>query len=204
MNKAGPGRLLMGLTLALCAQAAMAQGEPVVVKRPAQLRDAPAEDARSLGPLAVPTALTRLPERQGPWVAVRTAQGVTGWVHMFDIGAPGAAPPSGSAATGALRSITGFFNRGSAQSATNTGGATATIGIRGLGAEDIANARPNLLAVTLVESMRQDAAQAQRFANLASLVPQSVAALPTPAPPAAAARSNQGPGQPRGSQEPLN
>ena len=96
MNKAGPGRLLMGLTLALCAQAAMAQGAPVVVKRPAQLRDAPAEGARSLGPLAVQAALTRLPERRGPWVAVRTNQGVTDWLHMVDIGAPGAAPGGGS------------------------------------------------------------------------------------------------------------
>ncbi len=191
--------------LSLGVQAAWAQLETVVVKRPAELREAPGEASRSLGALPVQTPVTRLAERQGAWVAVRTAQGVNGWLHMFDIGAQGGAQSGGNATTGALRGITSFFTKGSAQPIGNST-ATATIGIRGLGAEDIANARPNLLAVQLVEGMRQDAGQAQRFASTAALMPQVVPALPVPAAPLGSARATTGQsaGAGRGPQEPLN
>jgi len=93
-----------------------------------------------------------------------------------------AAQSSGSnAVTGALRGITSLFNRGNAAPTTL---ATSTIGIRGLGAEDIANAQPNLAAVGQMEALRQDEAQARRFAADAALAP--VAVTPLPAPPRAA------------------
>ncbi len=153
----------------------LAQTDTVTVKRDAQLRESAAESAPSLVALPVQTQLTRLTARQGPWIEVRTAQGQTGWVHMFDIGTAPAAK-GGNIATGALRGLTGLFGRGNTLAPTRT----TTVGIRGLGAEEIANAQPNLAAVTLAESLRMDATQAQQFAATANLAVQRVEPLPVP------------------------
>ena len=174
---------LYSLVLSALAASPLAYGQAdtVTIKRPTELRDAPGEGARSLGALALQTPVTRLTARQGPWIEVRTAQGATGWIHMFDVGT--ALPAQGgNTATGALRGLTGFFAKGSAQSPAASSG-TSTIGIRGLGAEDIANAQPNLTALAQVETMRLDTNQARNFAASASLAPQTVAPLPVPTPP---------------------
>ena len=168
------------------------QGDTLTIKRAAELRESPSETARSLGPLAVQTQVTRLGARQGPWIEVRTAQGASGWVHMFDAGVPPSAQ-GGNAASGALRGLTSLFGRGAAASAVTT--PTATVGIRGLGAEDIANAQPNLDAVARAEALRQDAAQARLFGSTATLSAQAVQALPVPPAPARAA-TNTGTGRP--------
>ncbi len=177
---------LAGLLLltAAAAQWVQAQSDAITVKRPAELREAPSDGSRSLAALAAQAQVTRLAGRQGPWIEVRSAQGVSGWIHMFDVGAAAAPAPSGNVATGALRGLTSLLGgRTRAPAAT---GATATIGIRGLGAEDIANAQPNLNALSQVEAMRQDAAQGRQFGADAALTPQTVAALPVPALPAKA------------------
>ena len=169
------------LVLFAASQWAHAQSDLVTIKRATQLREAPGENARSLGPLALQTQVTRLVARQGPWIEVRTAQGTSGWIHMFDAGtAPSA--QGGNTATGALRGITDFFGRGTAQAPSRAIG-TATIGIRGLGAEDISNAQPNFAAVVQVEGLRLNATQARQFATSASLALQNVAELPIPVPP---------------------
>ena len=171
--------------LALAPASAMAQ-EQVLVKRPAELRDAPGGTGHALASLAVQTPVTRLGERQGPWIKVSTgpsvgnAAGTVGWLHMFDVQSANAPAAGGNAATGALRGLTSFFNKGSAQPAALT---TSTVGIRGLGAEDIANAQPNPAAVGRAEALRMDAGQARQFAMQSSLSPQSVEALPVPAKP---------------------
>lgn len=159
-----------------------AQNEAVLIKRPAQLRDAPGEASRSVLALPVQTALTRLNERQGPWIKVQMPNGTQGWVHLFDITSGGSAPAS-NAGTGALRNITGFFNRGSAQ-ANASSLPTSTVGIRGLGAEDIAKSQPDVAAVAQLDASRLDAAQARQFAGNASLASRVVSPLPVPAAPA--------------------
>ena len=85
----------------------------------------------------------------------------------------------GNAVTGALRGITSLFNRGSAGNPATL--PTSTIGIRGLGAEDLANAQPNPAAVGQMESLRLDEAQARSFAAEAALSPVIVQPLPAPA-----------------------
>ena len=189
--KSLPSRLLGWVLLAVTAsQLAYAQTDTVTIKRPAELRDAPGESARSLATLAAQTPVTRLGARQGPWIEVRTAQGASGWIHMFDAGT---IPPAqgGNTATGALRGLTSFFGKGSAQSpAANSG--TSTIGIRGLGAEDIANAQPNPDALARAEALRQNALQARQFGSGAALTALVVAALPVPAPPTRAATTQPG------------
>ena len=174
--------------LALAAglsQAALAQ-ESAVTKRAVELRDGPAEQGRTVASLPAQTAVTRTAERQGPWVQVRTAQGATGWVHLFDIG-PAAASAEGGGS--ALRGVTSLFGSGRS---TQTGG---TAGIRGLEAQDIANATPNPGAVKQMEGLRQAEGDARAFADRASLQPVSVDPLPAPR------RAAAQPGAPGGSQE---
>ncbi len=168
---------------------AHAQNEAITVKRPAELRESPAEGSRSLAALAAQAQVTRLAGRQGPWIEVRSAQGVTGWIHMFEVSAAAAPAPSGNVATSALRGLTGLLGGGTRTRAATS--ATATIGIRGLSAEDIANAQPNLAAVAQAEALRADAAQAQQFGAMAALTTHDVAALPVPAPPNAPAAGVQ-------------
>ena len=166
----------------LCAigAAAQAQTDTLYVKRASELRQGPADSTASVLPLAAQTAVTRLPERQGAWMRVKTEAGQTGWVHMLDLGS-GAAPTSmGSTASGALRGLSNFFNRSSPSASTS---ATSTVGIRGLGAEDIANAQPDLQALHQAEGLRADAPQARRFAAEAQLAVRRVEPLPEPQPP---------------------
>lgn len=182
MGKRSCRHVLAIVSALAIGQTALAQTDTVTVKRAAQLRESPAESAAILASLPVQTQLTRLANRRGPWIEVRTGQGQTGWVHLFDVGTVPVAQ-GGNFATGALRGLTGLFGGGNAL-APGTRTATATVGIRGLGAEEITSAQPNLLAVTLMETLRQDAAQAQQFAAAAGLAAQAVAPLPVPPTPA--------------------
>lgn len=176
-------RLSVGACLAAAlmhAPSAMAQtADNFVVKRATELRMAPGDASASAGPLAAQTPVTRSAARQGAWVEVRTAQGGTGWVHMFDLtpaaGAGAANSGSGNAATGALRGLSNLFNRSPAQASS---GGTSTVGIRGLSAEDLSRSQPNLNAVVQAEALRLSADQARTFAADAKLVTQAVEPLP--------------------------
>lgn len=195
-TKIGKPMAAAGLAIVTClgaqAQTPATAAETVMVKRETQLRESPAETAPALAPLAAKTQLTRLLARSGPWIEVRTPQGVTGWIHMFDVGASAPAQ-GGNFATGALRGLTSLFGGGNSLAPTRT--ATSTIGIRGLGAEDITNTQPNLTAVTMAEALRLDAAQARQFGTVAALVPQMVEPLAVPPRPQQQAGSNTGGGQ---------
>lgn len=169
-------------TLLACGLApAQSPGEPALTKRATELRETPSDSGRSLASLAAQAPLTRLEQRQGPWLQVRTASGATGWLHLFDI-APttGAQAPSGAqgpSGGGFLRGVTNAFAPRQQQQTV----ATSTLGIRGLGAEDIARAQPNMQAVAQVESQRQTEAQARDFAARAQLRTEKVEPLPVPA-----------------------
>lgn len=191
------GLLLLFLATPLAHAQAQPQVDTVLAKRAIELREVPGDNARSLGHLAAQTPLARLAERQGAWVQVRTAQGVTGWIHMFDIGASGGAKPSGNAGSGGgLGNLTSMFGRSSGQP-QGTSLATSTVGIRGLGAEDIAKAQPNLAAVSQVDAMRLDATQAREFAAAGGLNAYAVPPLPAPARPKPPAGQRGGPGNPQ-------
>lgn len=185
MNKSNCFRMLAVASALAIGHGAWAQSDAVTVKRDAQLRESPAESAPSLASLPAQTPVTRLQARRGPWIEVRTAQGQTGWVHLFDVGTAPVAQ-GGNIATGALRGLTSLFGGGNTLApAART--STATIGIRGLGAEEIASAQPNLTAVMMMETLRVDAGQAQQFGAAAGLAPQPVEPLPVPPTPGSAA-----------------
>jgi len=163
------------------------------MRRAADLRATPSDSAQSVLALPAQAPVTRLAGREGSWIQVRTANGQTGWVHLFDVGSPGAAGGASTgtsqAATGGLRSLTNLFSKGSGAGGGNTV-ATTTVGIRGLSAEDIALGYKNAEAVAQMEALRQSEAQARAFASGATLVSQTV--TPLPSPPAASNASMAG------------
>ena len=87
---------------------------------------------------------------------------------------------------------TGLFGGGGGSTTT----ATSTVGIRGLGAEDIANAQPNPAAVGRAEGLRVNADQARQFASSVSLQAREVPALAQPALPTSNRSSGSGSGNP--------
>lgn len=158
-----------GLPPGACAQ------EAAMTRRATDLRAAPGDQGQRLAQLPAQAAVTRTHERQGPWVQVRTTAGATGWVHLFDIGpAAAAAAEGGGTAANALRGVTRLFGGGRSM---QTG---STAGIRGLDAQDLANAQPNPSAVAQMEALRQGEAEARAFARSAALAPVAVEALPQP------------------------
>src|SRR6478735_3838870 len=171
--------LRAGLAALLLAGTVHAE-EAALTRRALELRASPGDTGASVASLPPQAAVTRLDGRQGPWVQVRSAQGTTGWVHLFDLGpasASGAASGgSGGFMTGALRGVTGLFD-GGAQRRT---GPAATAGIRGLEAEDLANAQPNPAAVQRMASWRASESDARGFAGRAPW--RAVAVEPLPAP----------------------
>jgi len=175
-----PGWPVLGMALAL-ALPAPAQ-EPALTRRATELRETPAASGRALAALPAQSPVTRLNERQGPWVRARAADGTTGWLHLFDVAPASTATraESGGGVASALRGVTGLF--GASPQPT----ATTAAGIRGLGADDLARSQPDTAAVARMEALRQGEAEARSFAAAAALRPVTVEPLPEPARPAAA------------------
>ena len=178
--------LLLAAVCLLPGSAAAQQAESAMLKRAAELRDAPADTGRSLAALPAQEPVSRMGARQGAWIQVQTRGGITGWVHMFDVGPAGlgggagtSTPSGGNVLTGGLRGISNMLGGGSPLPPPRV--STSTIGIRGLEAEDLARAQPNLNAVTQMEQLRQDEASARQFAAEAPLAAATVPALSAPA-----------------------
>ncbi len=173
---------LLPLSLAFVLHSALAQNaDAFVVKRATELRSGPGESSASLGPLPALAPVTRLAGRQGVWMEVKTTQGAVGWLHLFDLTTEANATKS-SGASGVLRGVGSFFSSGNRQSGASV--QTSTVGIRGLGAEDLTQSRPNLAAVQQLEALRNNADQARSFAADAKLAARAVEALPVPDAPA--------------------
>ena len=88
---------LAGLALlALSAQVQAAQAPQVVTRQKVDLRVTPDSVGRILMRLPSLTPLEQLNGRFGPWIQVRTAQGVIGWLQMLEVNGAGylAAPPA--------------------------------------------------------------------------------------------------------------
>ncbi len=172
--------LWMGLLLGLLGTNIWAQTTTtMVVKRDTQLRSSPSDTA--IGPaLPEKTTVNRLPERQGPWLRVQNNAGQVGWVHMFDLQSGSTSIASG-AGTGALRTLGQTVNNN--RTGNNAVVATATAGIRGLDASDIAKAQPNPQEVAKAETLRTTEEAAREFAARSGLLAQNVPTLAKPTTP---------------------
>lgn len=116
---------------ALMLGCAAASADPVTVLREVPLRAEPSLSASPVATVAKGDTGEAL-ERSGIWVQVRTAAG-TGWVFSFNLRFGNRAAGSGTSGVGALGS-----RIVSAQPRTQV---VSTIGIRGLSAEELRNAR---------------------------------------------------------------
>ena len=179
----------------LLAGSAWAQ-EAAVTRRATELRDAPSDTGRSVAALPAQSAVTRTNQRPGPWVQVRTAAGATGWLHLFDLGpatTTAASEGGNSLLGGALRGVGSLLGGNTRPATTST-----TAGIRGLDAQDLAQAQPDTAAVRQMEGLRPSEADVRSYAQRAAWRPVQVDPLPAPAPARASFSSDpsRNPGQP--------
>lgn len=143
---------------------ALCLAEPATVVRATELKRAPATDAESAGQLAENAKVEAL-ERQGGWTRVRAAGGAEGWVRMLALRYEGA---------GAARQGDSGIAQAINAARTGTSGTQVATGVRGLDAEQLANARPNPAEFKRLErySAGKDAAAA--FAERGHLRAQQV------------------------------
>jgi hypothetical protein len=151
---------LIGILLLLPA---IALAEPATVIRATDLKQAPATDAVTVAALAENTAVEVL-ERKSGWTRVKVAAG-EGWVRMLALRLGGA-----TAAKPGASGLTQMFN----VARTGTSGTQVTTGVRGLDAEQIANAQPNAAELAKLEKFAADRDAATGFASEGKLSPTSV------------------------------
>ena len=166
--RAMPVRLLAALFLVLAAVGAHAQ-EQAFTNRATELKDKASADARTLASLPPETAVKVL-GRGGQWTQVE-AQAQKGWVRVFHLRFLSAVETSSSSSGGALSGITGALGFGRQTAKPST---VATTGIRGLTAEDFANASPDEAALRRLQSYRADKPAAERFAREGKLAAQQI------------------------------
>ena len=156
----------VALLLLVLASASWAQ-EQAFTNRATELKDKAAVEGRTVSSLPENTAVKVL-QRSGGWTRVETA-GQSGWVRAFHLRFPTTvAETSSGGAMGSLTSAFGF-GRPKTQQAS-----TATVGIRGLSAEDFKNANPDSAALQRLVSYRVDRGTAERFAREARLASVSI------------------------------
>ena len=151
------------LTLLLLAPV-LCLAEPATVLRATELKKEPATDAPTVASLAESAAVDAL-ERKGGWTRVKTGEGAEGWVKMLLLryGGPGAAK-QGDSGVAQLLSV----------ARTGTSGTQVTTGVRGLDAEQLANARPNPAELKKMEGYAASKDGAAQFAAGGKLEPQRV------------------------------
>lgn len=91
--------------------------------------------------------------------------------------------PSGGFFSNLARGTTGMFGGRQAQAPQTV---TATMGIRGISAEELATSSPNPTALAQMESLRVSPSEANGFAQHAQLSPQALDYMSADQPPAAA------------------
>jgi hypothetical protein len=168
MIRAMLARLLALSCLVLAAWAANAQ-EQAFTNRATELKDKASADARTVATLPENTAVKVL-GRGGQWTQVE-AEAQRGWLRVFHLRFPSAVETSSSASGGALSGLTGVLGFGRQTAKPST---VATTGIRGLTAEDFANASPDTEALRRLQSFRADKGSAERFARDGKLVAQQI------------------------------
>ena len=151
------------LTLLLLAPV-LCLAEPATVLRATELKKEPATDAPTVASLAESAAVDAL-ERKGGWTRVKTGEGAEGWVKMLLLryGGPGAAK-QGDSGVAQLLSV----------ARTGTSGTQVTTGVRGLDAEQLANAKPNAAELERLHGYAATSEAAAGFASQAGLKSQRV------------------------------
>jgi Bacterial SH3 domain len=150
--------------LALCLLLPLlAWAEPATVIKVTELKQAPATDAATVATLPENTAVEAL-ERKSGWTRVKASSG-EGWVRMLSLRFGGEVKPKAGSS-----GLTQMFN----VARTGTSGTQVTTGVRGLDAEQLANAQPNPAELAKLEKFAADRDAAAKFAAQGKLAPKSV------------------------------
>jgi hypothetical protein len=143
---------------------ALAFAEPATLIRTTELKQSPASDAATVATLAETTKVDAL-ERKGGWTRVRAEGGAEGWVRMLALRYAGAGEAKqGDAGISQILNV----------ARTGTSGAQVTTGVRGLDAEQLANAKPNAAELKKMERYAASRDSAEGFAAKGKLSAQQV------------------------------
>jgi hypothetical protein len=152
----------MKFVLLLLLFPALALAEPATVIRATDLKQEPASDAATVAPLAENTTVEAL-ERKGGWTRVK-AGSAEGWVRMLSLRfGSGAAKPGDTG-------VSQLFN----VARTGTSGTQVTTGVRGLDAQQLANAQPNPAEIAKLKEFAVERSTASSFAAEGSLAAKPV------------------------------
>ena len=113
---------------------ALCLAEPATVIRATELRSAPATDAAVLAPLAENARVDAL-ERKGGWTRIKEEGGAEGWVRMLTLRYAGGGGEAKQGDSGIVQLLN--------VARSGTSGTQVATGVRGLDAEQLANAKPN-------------------------------------------------------------
>jgi hypothetical protein len=143
---------------------ALALAEPATVIRATELKQSPATDAAAVATLAESTRVDAL-ERKGGWTRVKAEGRAEGWVRMLALRYAG---------TGEAKQGDAGISQALNVARTGTSGAQVATGVRGLDAEQLANARPNPAELRKMESYSASRDSADGFAAKGRLSAQRV------------------------------
>jgi len=154
-------------------------GTPAELLRDAPLRASPSPRARVVTE-AVTGSRGTLVELSGRWSLLRLADGAEGWTPTRDlrIGEP-SGESTGGGATGWFRSLTSLL---APRRPPPRASGAITVGIRGLQAQDIQNARPDPRAVDALALFRASDEEARDHARRRRLTARRIGYLEPPAP----------------------
>lgn len=151
--------------------------EIVQTNRQTDLRAMPDDSAISLKSLAPQTSVKVL-ERKGPWTRVQFEMQL-GWVRMMHLRGGvivGDNPPPSATSTGTSW-MAGLNRLVGGPTKQDQRAQSATLGVRGLSAEDLRSAAPNAEALNQMKSFAITRSEAERFAKDARLATVTVAEL---------------------------
>jgi len=140
--------------------------EPATVIRATELKQDPASDSPTVAALAENAAVEAI-ERKGGWTRVK-AGSAEGWVRMLAL-RYGAGAGAGAAKPGDT-GITQLFS----VARTGTSGTQVTTGVRGLDAQQLANAQPNPAEFAKLQEFASDRSAAAGFASNGALAAKQV------------------------------
>jgi hypothetical protein len=151
-------------TLLLLLAPALCLAEPATVIRATEMKQQPATDAAAAGQLAENAKVDAL-ERRGGWTRVKAGGGAEGWVRMLALRYAGAGEAKqGDSGVAQLLNV----------ARSGTSGTQVTTGVRGLDADQLANARPNAAELRKMEGYAARRDGAESFAAKGNLSAQRV------------------------------
>ena len=161
---------LMLLFAGLLSAAAVQGAETGTALKADEVKAEPFRDAKKVGEIAKGDTVEILAKKSG-WLQVKV-KGKQGWVRLLSVRRGEAGKADAATQAGGVAGL--------ATGRTGTGQVVATTGVRGLGEEDLKEAKYSEEQVKKAESYRVSARAAQSFGKAGQLSVRQMAFLPEP------------------------